>query len=237
MKDKNFILAFIPARGGSKGIPKKNIIKLNNKPLIQYTLDLCRSNIDIDDYFISTDSNEIKKILLKLDYNNDYQRPKYLATDSASIVDTVLHGVKWYEKKNKIKVNSVMLLQPTSPIRNINEINSAIKFYRKNNLQSLFSVCEMWESPYECIEFSEKLNDWKYLKSPSIRMKRRQEYPKNFAFIDGSFYITKIDFLKKKKAFVVNGVSKYFSLGNNHKVDIDKKFDLFIAEKILNKKY
>ena len=118
---------------------KKNIIKLNNKPLIQYTLDLCRSNIDIDDYFISTDSNEIKKILLKLDYNNDYQRPKYLATDSHQL-SIQFHGVKWYEKKNKIKVNSVMLLQPTSPIRNINEINSAIKFYRKNNLQSLLAL-------------------------------------------------------------------------------------------------
>ena len=60
---------------------QKNIIKLNNKPLIQYTLDLC-DNIDIDDYFISTDSSEIKNLTKKLDYNNDYQRPKYLATDS-----------------------------------------------------------------------------------------------------------------------------------------------------------
>ena len=100
MKDKDFILAFIPARGGSKGIPKKNITKLNNKPLIQYTLDLCRSNLNIDDYFISTDSAEIKKVLSKLNYINEYKRPKYLANDTASIVDTVLHGVKWFEKRN-----------------------------------------------------------------------------------------------------------------------------------------
>ena len=233
MRNKDFILAFIPARGGSKGIPKKNIIKLNNKPLIQYTLDLCRDNLDVDDYFISTDSKEIKKVLSKFDYRNEYQRPKYLATDSASIVDTVLHGVKWYEKNNKLKVNSIILLQPTSPIRNIDELNLAINFYKKNKLKSLFSVCDMWGSPYECIEFSENSNNWKFLKIPSTRMKRRQDYPKNFAFIDGSFYITNVDFLRKKKAFVVKGISKYFSLGNNHKVDIDEKFDIFLAEKIL----
>ena len=78
---------------------QKNIIKLNSKPLIQYTLDICRSNLNIDDYFISTDCKEIKKVLSKLSYKNEYLRPKYLASDTASIVDTVLHGVKWYEKK------------------------------------------------------------------------------------------------------------------------------------------
>ena len=233
MKDKDFILAFIPARGGSKGIPKKNITKLNNKPLIQYTLDLCRSNLNIDDYFISTDSAEIKKVLSKLNYINEYKRPKYLANDTASIVDTVLHGVKWYEEKHKLKVHSTILLQPTSPIRDINELNSAINFYKKNNLKSLFSVCNMWESPYECIELSENSNNWKYLKLPSQKMKRRQDYLKKFAFIDGSFYITNVNFLKKKKSFVVKNVSKFFTLGNNYKVDIDEKFDLFLAEKIL----
>ncbi len=235
MKDKNFMLAFIPARGGSKGIPKKNIIKLNNKPLIQYTLDLCRSNLNVNDYFISTDSKEIKKVLFKLGYINEYKRPKYLANDTATIVDTVLHGVKWYEKTNKVKVNSIILLQPTSPIRDINELNSAINFYMENNLQSLFSTCNMWESPYECIELSKNSSNWKYLKTPSKKMKRRQDYPKKFAFIDGSFYITNIDFLRKKKSFVVEGISKSFPLRNNYKVDIDEKFDLFLAEKILKK--
>lgn len=233
MKHKNFMLAFIPARGGSKGIPKKNIIKLNSKPLIQYTLDICRSNLNIDDYFISTDCKEIKKVLSKLSYKNEYLRPKYLASDTASIVDTVLHGVKWYEKKNKVKVNSIILLQPTSPIRNIKELNLALSFYKKNKLKSLFSVCDMWESPYECIEINNSMNYWNYIKTPSKKMRRRQDYLKKFAFIDGSFYITDIDFLIKNKAFVVKGVSKYFYLGNNYKVDIDKKFDLFLAEKIL----
>ena len=87
---------------------------------------------------------EIKKVLSKLSYKNEYLRPKYLASDTASIVDTVLHGVKWYEKKNKVKVNSIILLQPTSPIRNINELNLALSFYKKNKLKSLFSVCDMW---------------------------------------------------------------------------------------------
>lgn len=233
MKKKEFTLAFIPARGGSKGIPKKNIIKLNNKPLIQYTLDLCRNNLNVDDYFISTDSKEIKKVLSKLNYYNDYQRPKYLASDKASIVDTVLHGVNWYEKKNKVKVNSVILLQPTSPIRNIKELNLALKYFKKNNLKSLFSVCDMWESPYECIELSNNIFNWKYLKSPSSKMKRRQDYLKKFAFIDGSFYITNVQFLREKKAFVVKGISKYFNLANNYRNDIDEKSDLLYAEKIL----
>lgn len=233
MKDKNFILAFIPARGGSKGIPKKNIIKLNNKPLIQYTLDLCRRNLNVDDYFISTDSKEIKKVLVKLGYINEYKRPKYLANDTASIVNTVLHGVKWYERSKKVKVHSVVLLQPTSPIRDIKELNSAINFYKKNNLKSLFSGCSMWESPYECIEISKNSYNWKYLKTPSKKMKRRQDYSKKFAFIDGSFYIADINFLKKKKSFIVKGVSKFFNLGSNYKIDIDNKHDLFFAEKIL----
>ena len=208
MKDKDFILAFIPARGGSKGIPKKNITKLNNKPLIQYTLDLCRSNLNIDDYFISTDSAEIK-VLSKLNYINEYKRPKYLANDTASIVDTVLHGVKWYEEKHKLKVHSTILLQPTSPIRDINELNSAINFY-KNNLKSLFSVCNMWESPYECIELSENSNNWKYLKLPSQKMKRRQDYLKKICFYRWFILYNECKLSKKKKIFCSKKCFKIF---------------------------
>ena len=158
---KNFTLAFIPARGGSKGLKNKNITNLNKIPLIKYTLDFIKKKnpkLLVNDYIISTDSMKILNLLKKLKIKNDYIRPKKFSGDRANIVDTVIHGVNWYENKNKIKVDNIILLQPTSPIRNLHGVNKAINFFIRNKIKTLFSAIKLDQSPYEILDIKDVIS-------------------------------------------------------------------------------
>ncbi len=122
------IIAVIPARGGSKGIPKKNIKELGGKPLIYYVIRLAREAKKsglIKDYVVSTDNSEIKSVAEKYAGKIPYLRPKRLATDTSPMADTVIHAVKWWEKAYKDKIHSVLLLQPTHPLTTLKDIKNA----------------------------------------------------------------------------------------------------------------
>ena len=224
-------LAFVPARGGSKGIYKKNLALLNNKPLIQYTLDLCSKNLHVDDTMVSSDDSDILDYVSKLGFSKEYLRPSNIASDESSIVDAVIDGVNWYEKKHKKIVSVVVLLQPTSPIRKQSEINKAIDFFRKNKLQSIFSVIKMREAPYECIEITNQNIEWIYLRNPPKLNSRRQDYKGTFGFIDGSFYIATMNFLREHRSFIKKSISKPFFLKYNAQIDVDTEYDLEIVNK------
>ena len=117
-------ICIIPARAGSKGVPKKNIRKISGKPLIYYTLNILRK-IKKDVFpFISTDSKSIKKYCEKFGFQNNYLRPKHLAKGHSSMLKTLNHAIKWLKVNQDLKFDAVLLLQPTSPIRNLNDIKS-----------------------------------------------------------------------------------------------------------------
>ena len=122
----SFTLAFIPARGGSKGIPRKNLVLINNKPLITYTLELCHK-ISIQAALVSTEDEEIANVCAKCGFKSDYRRPANLAKDQSPTIDAVIHGVEWYQKNKKVRVDNVLLLQPTSPLRQIADVESSLK--------------------------------------------------------------------------------------------------------------
>ena len=222
------ILGFIPARKGSKGIPGKNFKKLNGHPLINYTLEVLKklkkkSKIYI---FVSTDDEKIKRYCKTKGFEIIYKRPKILSTSKSNVVDTVIHGLRWFENHNKINVDAILLLQPTSPIRKIDEITKAINYFKKK-IQSLASVSPVKEHPFEIIE--EKDNCWKFIKKPKKKVIRRQEFKKNFYFVDGNFYITRKRFLINNKTFVKENYNKLFKLKRNWPVDIDNLEDLSVA--------
>lgn len=145
-----------------------------------------------------------------------------------------MHALQWlYEKENKI-FDAVLMLQPTSPIRNIAEIKKAIRKFKKNDLKSLISVTKMKEHPYECIKYVNK--KWNYLvKNDGAKIINRQNYKKNFYFIDGSFYLAKVNFLKINKSFFSEKHTNIFILNQNWPVDIDVKDDLLIANSFIKK--
>lgn len=234
------ILLFIPARKNSKGIKNKNIVKLKNKPLIQHTSKFVEKFIRIhgkdnkSEFFVSTDSKDILKFCKKNFLFNGYLRPKFLAGDKSNIVDVILHASEWLKKNKQKFFKTIVLLQPTNPIRDIEELNQMIKYYKNKKLKSLISVVKMKEHPYECVEINK--NKWSYLAKPSKPALGRQDYKNNFFFIDGSYYIIDTEYLKKYKKLIMPNITKFFSIKRVFPVDIDNQNDLKIADLLLKSK-
>ena len=222
MKD----LIFIPARSGSKGIKNKNLTKINNKCLIDYTLDFAYKilknykNLDI---LISSDSKKILNRCKSYSYNYDYNRPRYLAKDNSLVIDSILHGVTWYES-NYQKINNLIMLQPTNPYRIFKDFKEIYNKFIKNNKFPVVSVIKMKEHPSECIYL--KNGKWKYVYKNKSKYYGRQSYDNNFYFIDGSFYLSSLNYLKKNRAFLIENHTNFFKLSHNYPFDIDNKNDL-----------
>jgi CMP-N-acetylneuraminic acid synthetase len=225
------ILCFIPARAGSKSIKNKNLYKINSKPLIYYTIKFAQK-IKNNFIFVSTDSTKILKYTNKLNLNNKYIRPKKLSGDHSLVIDALIDSLNWLKKKGKF-FNTVILLQPTNPVRNIIEFNKALAIFKKKKLDSLVSVTRMREHPYECIEIK-KDNSFQFLKkNPDKKSTNRQGYNKNFFFIDGNFYIAKVSFLLKHKKFINKKKTKFFIQKSVWPIDIDYLEDIKVAKNFL----
>jgi N-acylneuraminate cytidylyltransferase/CMP-N,N'-diacetyllegionaminic acid synthase len=228
------ILAFVPARGGSKELPRKNMLNLSGKPLIDYTLDVLKGLGDRIHPFVSTDDDEISEFCKKQGFDMSYQRPSKLAGDSSSIIDAVWDAVQWVEREKKYVPDAILILQPTSPFRRIGEIKKAIERFQEKNLKSLASVTNVKQHPYECVELNER--NWNYLVEPPPNITRRQDYQMNYYFIDGSIYLATIKFLLKYQQFVVKDITDLFILENNPSIDIDNILDFKFAETVLDSK-
>lgn len=144
-KDKK-TLAIIPARGGSKGIPYKNIMNINGKPLIAYSIEAAKQSKYIDYILVSTDDDKIKEVSLQYGASVPFLRPEEISNDTAKSIDVVIHGIN-YLKESGEEFDYVVLLQPTSPLRTSQDIDEAIEILIKNEKESLVSVCEVEENP------------------------------------------------------------------------------------------
>lgn len=222
------IMAFIPARGGSKGIPRKNLVPLAGKPLIQYTIEAVRQSRRQLEIFISSDDPEIIDFCRSLGVDVPYQRPAKLAADETPMVDAVIHALDWLQEKNRSLPQAILLLQPTSPLRNAQDIDQAIDFFITAGADSLISVHPMLEHPYECLE---KVGDgWRLLARPAQAVKRRQEYDDKYYFINGAIYLARTEFLLQKRIFVEEGSSLLYVMDPARGVDIDTFHDFQRAE-------
>ena len=127
-------ILFIPARKGSTGIKGKNLVKLDNKPLIDYTLSICRKFPKRFVLFVSTDCKKILQRAKKFGFNENYLRPKKLSTSKSNIIDGIIHGVEWLKNEKKLEVDDIILLQPTSPLRKYSDLIQAYKLYKKKKI-------------------------------------------------------------------------------------------------------
>ena len=229
MQSRNII--FIPARAGSKGIPGKNLAHLNNRPLIEYTFEIIK-NLSGHGYpFVSTDCNEVLNLASRFGFDTEYKRPSSLAQDDSSIIDVVLHGIEWLKNSNKVTPANVILLQPTSPLRTVDQVSEALQIFDAQKLESLVSVHEMREHPYEC-SLGKDAN-WTFVKEPNGNVIRRQDYSEKFYYIDGSIYMASVDFLLKNKSFLKAGVTYLFETEGRFNIDIDEPEDLVVAEALM----
>ena len=227
-KDKS-ILAIIPARGGSKRLPNKNLLNLAGKPLIAWTIEAGKNSKYIDDVILSSDSDEI------LDTGKIYgitaiKRPNFLATDTAKTEDVVLYHLKELDRKPDYFV----LLQPTSPLRTSKHIDEAIDYMYNKNADAVISVCEV-DHP---VEWCNTLPEDKSLKnfiSKDVLGKRSQDLPKRYR-VNGAIYIVNTDrFLEEKTFFIKDNIYAYV-MDKFSSVDIDDEFDFKFAEFLINLK-
>lgn len=221
-------LVVIPARGGSKGIPRKNIKLLGGKPLIQYTIEAARELFDDAVICVSTDDKDIISVVEGLGLKVPFIRPASLAGDLAGTYEVLLHAIEHYEKF-VYSPDILILLQPTSPFRTGQHIKEAIQLF-DDSCEMVVSVKETKANPYYVLK-EEDLNGW-LVKSKEGNFIRRQDIPKVYE-LNGAIYIIDIAALKAKPLHNFIKVRKYeMNEINSH--DIDSDIDWKLAEIILD---
>lgn len=219
-REKKF-LAVIPARGGSKGIPNKNIAIVNGKPLIQYTIDEALQSRYLDDIIVSTDSTEIASVSKELGVQVPYLRPINLALDHSKSIDTLLHVIKEQEKLG-FQYDYVVLLQPTQPLRKHWHIDQAIEKIVYSNQNSLVSISKVKDHPLLIRELKEDGTFERLL--PDNSTVRRQDFPAYYK-VNGAIYINKInEGLNCNTSLNDNMLG--FIMDSQYDLDIDEPVDL-----------
>lgn len=220
------VLAIIPARGGSKGLPGKNIIDFCGKPLINWTIDEAKKSKYINEIFVSTDDLAIKDVAEKNGIQISKLRSKELSMDDTLSIDVVLDVLNTPEFT---KFDIVCMLQPTSPLRKAQHIDEAFEKFFEMDASCCVSVCENEFSPFWSFEIQE--GKLKSLFSQESIPLRRQDLPNTYS-LNGAIYIAKVDWLKETKSFLTNQTIAYV-MGSKESIDIDDQEDLDLAKSIL----
>jgi CMP-N-acetylneuraminic acid synthetase len=223
-------IALITARGGSKGLPRKNILPLNGIPLIGWTIKAALDVTQIDRVFVSTEDSEIAKVSQELGAEV-IPRPLELASDTASSEVVIEHAIE-YLTKESISFDTFILLQPTSPLRTADHINSAITIYDDKNANVVLSVFEPSHTPIKAYIETGK-GEITGLFSPEAPYSRRQDLPKAFQ-PNGAIYVFNVNKFLEEKKFPKERVFP-FVMTEQESADIDTQEDLHNVEKSIKR--
>lgn len=232
------IIAVITARGGSKGLPKKNIIDLGGKPLLAYTIEAGLESQMIQTVVVSTDDKDIQQVALKWGAEVPFLRPAELSTDTAHTPDVVAHALEYYEKELSCCYDIVVTLQPTSPFRTERHIDEAIKtFLADPTLDSLISIKAQDYPPWWMfkLEGNRLRTAFEFEKGINVFNLERQQFPLVYR-PNGAIYITWRKYLLEAGAIVNPMNNGYYLMHPEDSVDIDTKTDLYAAEMELAKR-
>ena len=223
-RDKTF-LAIIPARGGSKRLPRKNVLDLCGKPLIAWSIEAGLNSKYIDKVVVSSDDDEILEISKKFG-TDTIKRPDELASDTATSFDAIKHTIENIEQYDYI-----ILLQPTSPLRNEKHINEVIELLENKNADAVVSVCEMEHSPLwsNTLPQDGKMNN--FLRDEVLN-KRSQDLDKYYR-LNGAIYICKMDELLENKGFFLKENIFAYVMDRKSSIDIDEEIDFKMAENLI----
>ena len=222
------ILAVIPARGGSKRLPKKNIKPLGGKPLINWSIEAIRGISEICEVLVSTDDTEIASIAKQAGASVPWLRPGNLSTDTASSVDVALHALDWYESKFK-SVDGLLLLQPTSPFRTRKSIENGIDLYLNSNFSSVVAVTPSKDRA--ALVFTNKDNFISPFINKSNLFSELTDSVSNY-WITGSFYLTSPSVLRENKTFLPLETIPLIVESPIESIDIDTEWDFQLAKYI-----
>lgn len=219
-------VAIIPARGGSKGVPRKNIRNLNGRPLIAYTIEAALKSGIFEYVLVSTDSEEIKEIAIQYGADVPFLRPEELSGDEISSDDVVLHALQFLEN-NGNRIDMVCKLQATSPLRNEHHIADAYRLYQERKADYVVSVCECEHSPLWAGVIGEDLRLDDFMDEGNKRSCR--QYLQKYYRLNGAIYIGKAEKYKINKNFLGKNSIAYI-MRQEDSIDIDSEVDFKIAE-------
>lgn len=225
------ILFVIPARGGSKGIPGKNIKPMGGVPLICRSIDIARKFVDDKDICVTTDSDEIIDVVKQHGMQVPFKRPDYLATDTASSYDVLIHAVDFYESKG-IDYDWMVLLQPTTPFRKEEDLRTMLDMMT-DDIDMVVSVKKAETNPYyNCYAVNKQGYLEKFIKTQTQIVGRQTKLPDIFEK-NGSVYIIKIESLRKQKLNEFEKVH-FYEMSKEYSIDLDEPLDWIFAEALLN---
>lgn len=220
------VLAVIPARGGSKGVPRKNIRDLAGKPLLAWSIEAAKRSDHIDRVIVSSEDGEILDVAKAWGADVPFVRPELLARDETPGIDPILHALEQLPD-----YEYVVLLQPTSPLRTAEDIDRCIEQMLRAEAPCCVTVTEPAKSPY-----------WMYTLGADNRIEpliqaeqvaRRQDLPPAYA-LNGAVYVAETEWLKRSKSFLAAGVVAHIMPGERS-LDIDTELDLYLAEAMLKR--
>lgn len=222
-------LFLITARGGSKGIPGKNIKELGGKPLIHYSIDLARKFVQDDCICVSTDSREIIECVKKTGLNVPFIRPSELATDTAGSQEVIMHALSFYKSKGEVK--KIVLLQPTSPFRLKKHVEEALKKFTYD-CDMVVSVKKTKANPYQLLYTADSKGYLEKIMTGSDVV-RRQDLPVVYQ-LNGAVYVYNTHALLEKNIRDFKKIN-YCEMPEVNSVDIDEPIDWQWAEFLLEK--
>lgn len=224
------VLGIILARGGSKGIPRKNVRMAGDRPLIAWTIGAGLQSGALARLIVSTDDDEIATVSRQWGADVPFQRPAALAADDTGSIEATIHAVEFMAQHHGYRPGYVMLLQPTSPLRTAEDIRAAVQIARDRQADAVVSVAAAHQHPYwmKTIGDDGVLHD--FMKTDRAYT-RRQDLPQAF-YIDGSLYLVRRDILLERRTFYTDRTFAYV-MPSDRAMDIDTPWELHVVDLVL----
>ena len=221
------LLSLIPARGGSKGIPRKNIRKLSGKPLIAWSIEAAQKSSFVDRIVVSTDDEEIAIIARSYGAEVPFLRPTELSRDDTPGIAPVLHALEQFPE-----VEQILLLQPTSPLRTTADIDGIVKMFREVQAPAAVSICESSKHPNWMFSCGKDGTLSPFTDNPIATL--RQDLPKVYT-LNGALYLAKTDWIQQNRSFLSPETLGYV-MPPERSADIDTLLDWEWVELLMSKK-
>jgi len=225
------VLALIPARGGSRRLPGKNLLKLCGEPITVWSIKAAQQSKYVDRIVVSTDSDEIAEVARAAGADVPFMRPNYLASDTASSLDVVKHALNELNQKGQC-YEFIVLLQPTSPLRTSKHIDESFELLQSKDADAIVGVTEL-DHP---IELTNRLPDDLSMKGffTTDSHLRSQDFPKRYR-VNGAIYLVRVESLIKENTIFLSDRIYAYKMDREVSVDIDTPYDLRLADALFNR--
>ncbi|NOX66216.1 MAG: acylneuraminate cytidylyltransferase family protein [Chlorobi bacterium] len=233
MIKSNDILAIIPARSGSQRLQNKNILPIAGKPMIVYTIEQALLSRHLEEVFVSTDDQEVADIAIRYGANVPFIRPKELSSNDATIFDVVKHAVEYLKNSGRF-FKYVLLLQPTSPLRESTHIDESIDLLEERNADGIISVCNI-DHPLQWVNNLPENKSMVGFLRHDLKSRRSQDYEKLYR-LNGAIYIAKVGPLLHNNSFFLESNIYAYVMDRLTSIDVDTDEDLLLASLLIEKR-